>query len=58
MARKKNIRRRRRRAKRGFVSWAVWKKALAIAGGTVVLLTTAGVAFAASKLNKIETDRS
>ena len=57
MARKKNIRRRRRRAKRGFASWAVWKKALAIAGGTVILLTTAGVAFAASKLNKIETTK-
>ncbi|MFQ6959259.1 LCP family protein [Clostridium sp. D5] len=55
MARKKNIRKRGRRAKRGFASWAVWKKALAIAGGTVVLLTTAGVAFAASKLGKLET---
>lgn len=37
------------------MAWAAWKKALAIVGGTLVLLTTAGVAFAASKLSKIET---
>ena len=54
MAKKKN-KRRRRRAQRGFMAWALWKKMLAIAGGTLVLLTTAGVAFAASKLGKLET---
>lgn len=52
MARRRG--RRRRGARRGFSSWAIWKKALAIIGGTLVLLTTAGVAFAASKLGKIE----
>ncbi|MBU3874733.1 LCP family protein [Faecalicatena sp. AGMB00832] len=52
---KKRNRRRRRRAQRGFMAWALWKKVLAIAGGTLVLLTTAGVAFAASKLGKLET---
>lgn len=55
MARRKNVVRRRRKAKRGFASWVWWKKTLAIVGGTVVLLTTAGVALAASKLGKIET---
>ena len=47
--------RRRRKPQRGFMAWAAWKKALAIVGGTLILLTTAGVAFAASKLSKIET---
>lgn len=52
---KNRKRRRRRRAQSGFMAWAVWKKALAIIGGTLILLTTAGVAFAASKLGKLET---
>lgn len=55
MAKRRN--RRRRRAKRGFIAWAPWKKALAIVGGTLILLTTAGVAFAASKLGKLETTK-
>lgn len=54
MAKRRN-RRRRRRSQHGFMAWAAWKKALAIVGGVMVLLTTAGVAFAASKLSKIET---
>lgn len=54
MARKNRVRRRRRRPGRGFASWATWKKALVIVGGIFVLLTTAGLAFAASKLDKIE----
>lgn len=49
--------RRRRRAQKGFITWAPWKKALAIVGGTLILLTTAGVAFAASKLGKLETTK-
>lgn len=52
---KRRYEKRRRKSRRGFMAWATWKKALAIAGGTLILLTTAGVAFAASKLNKIET---
>ena len=34
---------------------APWKIALAVIGGIFIILTTAGVAFAASKLGKIET---
>ena len=52
---KRRDRRRRRRAKRGFGVWAPWKIALAVIGGIFIILTTAGVAFAASKLGKIET---
>lgn len=52
---KRRKQRSRRKPQRGFMAWAAWKKALAIVGGTLVLLTTAGVAFAASKLSKIET---
>lgn len=52
---KRRYEKRRRRSRRGFMAWAMWKKVLAIAGGVLVLLMTAGVAFAASKLNKIET---
>ncbi|WP_122642398.1 LCP family protein [Luxibacter massiliensis] len=44
--------RRRKRAKGGLASWKI---ILAVFGGVLVLLTTAGVAFAASKLGKIET---
>ncbi len=49
--------RRGRKSQRGFMAWAAWKKALAVVGGVLVLLTTAGVAFAASKLGKIETTK-
>lgn len=52
---KRRKQRSRRKPQRGFMAWAAWKKALAVVGGTLVLLTTAGVAFAASKLSKIET---
>lgn len=54
MAKKRN-RRRGRRAKRGIMAWAPWKIALVAVAGVFVLLATAGVAFAASKLGKIET---
>lgn len=57
MTRKEKVRRRMRRPKRGFSAWAPWKKALAIAGGVVVLIMTAGVVFAATKLSKIETTK-
>lgn len=52
----KNRYRKRRRSARGRKStWTPWKIILAVFGGVFVLLTTAGVAFAASKLGKLET---
>lgn len=53
MARRRN-RRRGRRRQRGFFAWAAWQKVLAIIGGVLVLVMTAGIALTASKLGKIE----
>jgi LCP family protein required for cell wall assembly len=53
MAKRRN--RRRRRALKSQKAMAPWKIAMAVVGGALVLLTTAGVAFAASKLSKLET---
>lgn len=56
MAKRRNVRR-RNKVRRGFMSWAPWKKALAVTGGVLILLTTAGVAFAASKWSKLDTTK-
>ncbi len=53
MAKRRN--RRRRKALKSRKAMAPWKIAMAAVGGILVLLTTAGVAFAASKLSKLET---
>lgn len=47
--------RRHRQVKKSHRKMTPWKFALAVVGGILILLTTAGVAFAASKLGKLET---
>ena len=47
--------RRHRRVQKDRRKMTPWKIVLAVVGGAFVLLTTAGVAFAASKLGKLET---
>lgn len=58
MAKKKGYYRRGRRSKkRGFASWSLGAKFLAILGGTIVTVAAAGIVIVASKWSKIETTK-
>lgn len=47
--------RKRRRPKRGFAAWPIWKKILIIVFGVLILLISLGLAILASKYHKINT---